>query len=913
MEWLLSSITAALVGAAALSAVFSYLSRTEGLDFLKIWSLAWAAAVLHFLLQFFISGPGGMIFLSLSLLAALAAGYLLLRGTALLNSRKVDVSLQVIAAILLLWIALAAFFGFFHLLNTLPIHLFWGGAAIWMGYTVLQISAAEKPEKSLVANPLFILGLLLVCHPFFRLALLPAAAIYGAIALTEVALAVGILMLYLQRSHKELADASAKIPLLMRMVEFTVPETGLAENAERFHLFMEKTADLVYLFHCQPEFRLIYVNPAYSAVSGYPDKDFYSDPSLSLEHIHPADRPLIQEICAGSRPDHSLSIRWTHRDGSLVWTEQWLSPITDEAGKVLFMMGIGRQVTPAEEPAVLPPAAAADSEAVAQQADSPAVVAAPAGTGAGEVLSPPAAAADGAEAAAEFADSSAAVDKATDTDSKPIGSPPAAEMTSAGAAPSLSPGKAAASAGPAMAEPPDRIIPAGTEPAESAAAKAAASDPQAAAYPLAESDPAGLPGRRHFLIQLDKAVRYARDHQEKLAVLYLDLDKTKQVSKLLGHQASDQFIQSCAARIKSVLQEYQLLAHPGGDEFLILAPEIVSYLDVENLAERILQALEKPASMDLYQFPVSPGIGIAIYPLHGEDPETLIHDAELAAIPAKKSALQKYNLYDTSLRRELTDQVQLEEDLRQALSRNEFTMEYQAQFTLSPRRELAGAEALLRWRHPQKGLLLPGSFLPMAEETGLIHTLGEWTLEAACRQNNKWHQAGYRPFPVAVNVSASQFRQRGFVDMVNSVITRTGLPPELLILEIKGATAFENVTLTQDKLRRLRSIGIQVALDNFGSGALSLHQLKDVPVRKIKIDRSFLKDLSSSSHMEEILSIIINMGRQLGLTTLTEGVETQQQLDLLTKFDCLQAQGNFLSPPLAGKDFEIRYLLSRRK
>jgi len=1033
MNWLSAANIGALSGAFSLSLVFIYLAVTEKKDYLKLWAIAFGAAVGHYLMMAAAgNAPAGPLSIGLLQLTALFSGTLVLWGSSLYKNRKMDVTLIVIAGILAVWTGLSIFFQFFFFIAMTPLYLYWGASLAWTAWVLYDSMVTETllPEKitleRITAQVSFgLLGLGTMLTPFFRLSAITAVWGYLLLTLAEIVLAWAMMAVYLQKFRNELADNSERIPLLLRMVEFSVPESGLAENAERFHLFVEKSRDLVYLFNFQPEFHFTYVNPAYAQASGYSAAEFYDQPALEMAHIHPDDQEIFRQLAENSWPDHSLKIRWLHRDGSTVWTEQWLAPIVDEEGKVLFMMGLGRVVPAPETAQVMEEVQRlaedqagenvriGDEMAAAEEGQVPAGAVAteegqvPAGavaTEEGQVPAGAVATEEGQVPAETAATEEGQVPAEATVEVLPAMDDSPAETVVIAAA--LEEGAALAEAGvpaetreavpahgrrafkinkaakqkiaPAAPHqdhlqeeitaaaaltgadeilaadivtsvediPAAEIVPSAEDIFAAEIIPSAEDIPATEIVPLAEVIPAAeiipsqedspaaeiipspepIPGedssqaaaedqtllsRADFRDELAAAMKKTGGQGRKLAVLFLNLDSTRQISKLYDHHASVQIIRSCASGIRGLLPQDQLLADAGNNNLLALVPEVDSYLDVERLAEKLLAGIRQSvaAACDYTLLPV---IGIAIYPLHGDSPDLLIDNAELAASSGKKSGRQKFIVYDPSLRRGLGDNLRLQEDLRQAMARNEFFLEYQAQFTLAPKQKLAGAEALLRWRHPQKGVLLPEVFQGALEEIGLSSQLGEWVLENACRQFKKWQQCGTASLQIAVNVFSGQFRHRDFAESVQSILQKTELRPEFLVLEISKEIAFENVAQTQETLRKLRRIGVQVTMDNFGGDALTLYQLKDVPVKNIKINRDFLKDYAASSHVADILAIIVNLGSQLGLSTLAEGVEDHRQLDLLTKFGCLQAQGSLLAQPMSGKDFEIRYLICRR-
>lgn len=411
----------------------------------------------------------------------------------------------------------------------------------------------------------------------------------------------------------------------------------------------------------------------------------------------------------------------------------------------------------------------------------------------------------------------------------------------------------------------------------------------------------GLPNRKYFNDRLAKALSQAIQTQKLLAVMFLDLDRFKLINDSLGHAAGDLLLQEVARRIRGCLRKQDLVARWAGDEFTLLLPELSEVEDAVVVAQKILHAMKPDFDLDGHTLHISSSIGIAIYPNDGEDAETLLKNADAALYRAKDSGRNGYHFYTSAINSETSEWLTLESHLHRALQRQEFVLYYQPQINVVTG-EITQMEALLRWQHPEMGLVPPAKFIPLAEENGLIVPIGEWVLQAACAQNCRWQAAGLPPIRVAVNLSARQLRQPNLVDMIARALQDTGLPPRYLELEITETTVMKNVELTKAILHALNQMGVSMAMDDFGTGYSSLGYLKNFPFNTLKIDQSFVRDLTTDPNDKAIVAAIIAMGRVLNLKLVAEGVETKVQEHTLLSLDCEEMQGFLFSPPLSAEE-----------
>ena len=416
----------------------------------------------------------------------------------------------------------------------------------------------------------------------------------------------------------------------------------------------------------------------------------------------------------------------------------------------------------------------------------------------------------------------------------------------------------------------------------------------------------GLPNRAQLVERLDQTLALARRQGRGAAILFLDLDHFKTINDSLGHGAGDALLKEIAQRIRGLLRETDVVALLGGDEFLIVLPDLESAGDAANVAAKLISTISGPAMLGGRPVYVSPSIGISIFPRDGANADELVRAADAAMYSAKENGRGNYQFFAPGLALAAHEALQKEAKLREALARGEFQLYYQPQTSVADGR-LTGVEALIRWHHPEHGLIEPADFIGFAESRGLIIPIGQWVLAEACRQNRAWQLAGAPVLQVAVNVSAVQFRRGNLVTEVARVLADTGLDGRYLELELTESVLMDQAT-TSDTLEGLRRLGVQLAIDDFGTGYSSLSYLKRYPIDKLKIDRSFVTDLLTDPDDVAIARAIISLGQALNLTVIAEGVEQPEQLSLLRQFGCDEYQGFLRSVPLTAADFAVRYL-----
>jgi diguanylate cyclase (GGDEF)-like protein len=419
----------------------------------------------------------------------------------------------------------------------------------------------------------------------------------------------------------------------------------------------------------------------------------------------------------------------------------------------------------------------------------------------------------------------------------------------------------------------------------------------------------GLPNRRLFSKTLTAEIRQGRRYSMQLAVLFIDLDRFKTVNDTMGHAVGDLLLQEISKRLSKCVREEDTLARLGGDEFVVLAKDINEPSCAAAIAERILEIVNKPLTVQGRLFHVTASIGISTYPKDGKNEQTLMRHADSAMYQAKEAGKNGFRFYSDRLDAEALDRLSLETSLRQALVNGEFALYYQPKVDLQTGR-IVGVEALLRWEQPQLGSVPPSKFIPLAEETGLIGDIGKWVLETACRQGAQWHRVGYGSLGIAVNLSAHQLSDERLVEDISAIVTSTGISPDRLELEITESVLMRDVDKALAALHALKAMGIRVALDDFGTGYSSLAVLKQFPIDTLKIDGAFVKGLPAGHKENGIAEAIIAMGRSLELTVVAEAVETAEQAAFLRHRSCHQFQGYHFSEPLPALALET--LLKRQ-
>lgn len=411
----------------------------------------------------------------------------------------------------------------------------------------------------------------------------------------------------------------------------------------------------------------------------------------------------------------------------------------------------------------------------------------------------------------------------------------------------------------------------------------------------------GLPNRVLLEDRLSQAIALAGRNQKSVAVLMVGLDRFKDINDSFSHQVGDRLLEEVSRRLQASLRESDILARLGGDEFIVGIPLVTTKEDIEAVAHKVLAALGEPFQIEGHRLQISASIGISVYPTDEESPTALLQFADTAMYEAKKKGRGIYCFFAPELTRATRRRQKLESDLYLALPRGEFALHYQPLVSTNSGR-IKGVEALLRWYHPEEGLISPNGFIPQLEELGLMVEVGDWVLRTACLQCVAWQEQGLPPIRMAVNVSAQQFYRGDIAGSVERTLRETGLRPELLELELTESLTLDDSELTIKIMQELKRIGVSLSLDDFGTGWSSLSYLRRFPLDRIKIDRSFMRDIASDPAAEAVVRSILNLGTNLGLACVAEGVETRQQLEYLQKHHCGEIQGFLYSPPLPANE-----------
>ena len=431
---------------------------------------------------------------------------------------------------------------------------------------------------------------------------------------------------------------------------------------------------------------------------------------------------------------------------------------------------------------------------------------------------------------------------------------------------------------------------------------------QARIHHLAHHDAlTGLPNRASFMEHLEQQIALAPEGGTRLALLFIDLDHFKRINDSLGHLTGDTLLRTVAARITASLRATDVVSRFGGDEFVVLLSGLAAGVqhrsDAEEVAQKLLAGIGAPVNAEGRPLSVTPSVGIALYPDDGATPEQLVKHADSAMYLAKARGRANYQFFDHGMATSAYAELVMEGQLAQALERGEFVLHFQPQVRARDG-ALAGAEALIRWNHPERGLLAADAFIPLAEQRQLMLPIGQWVLAEAARCAQRWYEMGMCVAPVAVNLSSVQFHSIGFVEAVAQVLPEGGIAPGRLELELTERMLMDDLGHVKQRLARLKALGLQISVDDFGTGYSSLGHLKELPIDKIKIDRSFVHDLPGNRDSAAITRAIIQMGRSLGLRVIAEGVETEAQRDFLAEHGCDELQGLLISAPLPQAEFE---------
>lgn len=409
-------------------------------------------------------------------------------------------------------------------------------------------------------------------------------------------------------------------------------------------------------------------------------------------------------------------------------------------------------------------------------------------------------------------------------------------------------------------------------------------------------DLTGLPNRSLFFDRLTQAISRIPWHSRLVAVLFLDLDHFKRINDTLGHRVGDLLLQEVAIRLKGCVRDGDTVARLGGDEFAMILTDVAQTNDIAFVAQKVVDCFAKPFRIENHELFTSASVGLSVCPDDGTDAESLLRKTDIAMYRSKEQGRNHYSFYHAEMNAKISEWLELDHALRYAIERQELLVYYQPLVDVTTRRIVA-MEALIRWRHPAWGMVPPAHFIPLAEDTGLIISIGRWLLGTVCAQVKTWHAEGFRTLSVSINVSARQFHQPGFADVIAGALKDADLAPYGLEVELTESL-FQNVEKALHVLRALAQMGVNVSLDDFGTGYSSLSYLKQFPIHKLKIDRSFIQNITRDSNDSGIVRAVVTMAQHLNLKTVAEGVETAEQWEFLRALKCDQIQGYYISPPL---------------
>lgn len=411
-----------------------------------------------------------------------------------------------------------------------------------------------------------------------------------------------------------------------------------------------------------------------------------------------------------------------------------------------------------------------------------------------------------------------------------------------------------------------------------------------------------LPNRLLLTDRITQALGAAKRKNSRVAIIYLDIDHFKKINDTLGHEVGDQLLKFLSRKLQACIRTTDTISRQGGDEFVILLSEVDSPMAPAEIAQKLLGATNDYYQIGTHELKVSASIGISIYPEDGSTADMLMRNADAAMYYAKGLGRNNYQFFTKELSTRIADQVALENRLQKAANQHEFVLMYQPKVSLKTGK-IVGAEALIRWQHPENGMIAPNVFIPTAEDMGLIKVIGQWVLAEACRQNKAWQGMGLRPIPVAINVSAVELRHSGFLNEVSKVLLQSGLNPQYLELEVTETVAIHGDSEGIRDLISLKDMGVRLSIDDFGTGFSSLSYLKRLPIDTIKIDKSFIRDIKTDANDAAIITAIIKMSHSLNFKVIAEGVETAEQLAYLKQYECDEIQGFYFSHPLTAEDF----------
>jgi len=870
MPWIIPSVTATLSGTLVLALVYLYLFAQNRERYLGIWTLAWAVYSLRFVFELWmLVGEKLTVLLIVNQLLTLLSGLLLLWGTHVFVGKVMSKWWTYGSALGAAWIITGVLSGFSFILLSLPTFTFLGVINIWTGIAFLK-SKEMGGVGSLVTGWAFVIwGIHKIDYPFLRPLLWFAPWGYLIGAVLQLVVAIGILLVYFNKTR---ADLSA--------------------SEERYRCLVELSPDGIAV---HSNGRLLYINPAGTKLLSAENADELIGRQI-LDFVHPDYREVVTERINQmdqGKPVGSIEEKFIRLDGEVIDVEVTAAPTIYKGSPAT--QAVVRDITARKQAEsdlleakermeqlyrVIPSAIfTVDKEGFIASFNKNAEEIT--GYDAPEVI--------GTKCTTFALEPCTSKCGLFSNDvPKPLVGRECTIRRKDGEIRVISKNLD-------LIRDADGVVMGGVESFEDITERKKAEE---MLNYMAYFDPlTDLPNRTLLNDRLTLALANARRNNHMLAVLFLDLDNFKTVNDSLGHTAGDVLLQGVADRLRKCLREGDTIARLGGDEFTLLLPQVNHEEDAAKTAQKIIDVLKSSFNFGGRELHVTTSIGIALYPSDGEDAQALLKNADAALNRAKEQGRNNYQLYTSAMNAKAFERLAMESNMRKALEREEFMVYYQPQVDLRSG-EIVGMEALLRWQHPEMGLIYPVEFIPIAEETGLILPIGEWVLRTACKQNKAWQDAGYTPIRMAVNLSARQFQQQNLAEIVERVLRETGLDPSYLDLEITESAIMKDADAAVSTLRDLKEMGIKISIDDFGTGYSSLSNLKRFPIDILKIDRSFIQDVAVNSDDAAIATAIITLAHSLHMRAIAEGVETVEQIEFLRLLKCDGMQGYVFSRPV---------------
>lgn len=869
MSWMLPSVILTLSGTLVLFLVYLHLYMQNKERYLAIWTAGWAVFALRFIVEILMmTTKGSAVLLIANQLFNLGSGFLLLWGTYEFAGRKLQKKCLVITSLGAIWIVAGVLLSFSFMLLSLPIFILYGLISIKAGLQFLALREAQGFGAKITGWAFIVWGVHKMDYPFLRPLVWIAPWGYFLSAMLELIVAVGILLTYLQKANDDLVASEKRYRGLVEL-----SPDGVVISQGGYIVFANPRASAI-LGARKPDDLLgrhimNFVHPDYHSIAEQRIQQIMQGGSVAVmeQQFVRVDGELVDvEVCSvmvaydGKPSLQSVFLDITSRKQADE-DSRFKSMLLDRATDSVFVHDLSGKFVYVNE-AAYKDRGYTKEELMAMSLQD---------------LNSPESAKHVAERVSLVKKQGSAIIEATHI--KKDGT--------------LMPVEVHAMLIERNGK--EFLVGIARDMTERKLAE------EKAEYLAYYDSLTGLPNRLLLNDRLSLALAHAHRSKEMLSLMYLDLDSFKTINDTLGHDMGDRLLRDVAERLQRCLREGDTVARIGGDEFVVLLPQISSTDDVAKVAEKVIEQLKPSFDYDGRELHITTSIGITLYPHDGSDVQTLFKNAEVALYRAKEQGRNNYQLYTSSMNAKAFERLALENSLRKALERKEFRVFYQPQINLDTG-EIVGMEALIRWQHPDLGLVAPAQFIPLAEDTGLIVEIGEWVLRTACQQNKAWQAEGYPAVRVSVNLSARQFQQQEMVEMVERVLKDTKLAPEYLELEITESAVMQDAVRAIEILHELNKHGIKVAIDDFGTGYSSLSYLKNFPINRLKIDKVFVHTITTDKNDAAIVAAIIAMSHNLKLKAVAEGVETIEQLDFLRALDCDEMQGYLFSRPICPED-----------